>query len=203
MTWHQCGSELAQDWSDFCFKMLVLTSQRSSSSTKLTLFCGQRKAYDSISHNEQRAELLAQMDGARGDNERILFVGATNLPWALDPAFLRREFSKQLYIPLPEYDTRVKLLSLQLQQIQFQDKNHHNETIQGLAKRTDGFSGSDIKKLIQEVLQMGLRNVEAATHFRLVRTTCIWPESSIKVNFSFYRPRINSFTPAKKAIRGR
>lgn len=50
--------------------------------------CEQRKATNSISHNEQRAELLAQMDGAKEDNGGILFVGATNLPWALDLAFL-------------------------------------------------------------------------------------------------------------------
>lgn len=132
--------------------------------------CGQRRAFDSVSHSEQKAELLAQMDGARADNKDVLFIGATNLPWVLDPAFLRR-FTKQLYIPLPDYDTRVQLLSIRFEEIVFVSEAQRNELLQDYAKRTDGFSGSDIKRLIQEILQIRLRKVEAATHFRFVRTS--------------------------------
>lgn len=169
------ASDLTSMWIGTSARLVRLMFQDARAQKPAIIFfdevdaiCGQRKATDSISHNEQKAELLAQMDGARFDNEGILFVGATNLPWALDPAFLRR-FPKQLYIPLPDYETRVELLAIQLRETGFYGETDRNLTLQDLAKWTDGFSGSDIKKLVQEVLRTGLRKVEAATHFRLVR----------------------------------
>ena len=39
----------------------------------------------------------------------ILVLGATNLPWALDPA-VRRRLEKRVYISLPEKEARAHLL---------------------------------------------------------------------------------------------
>src|SRR5437764_1657379 len=72
----------------------------------------------------------------------ILFMGATNVPWQLDPAVLRPgRFDDKVYIPLPDLPARRKLLDLYMknrplaQGIDFDD----------LAVRLDGFSGADIK----------------------------------------------------------
>jgi len=48
-----------------------------------------------------KTEFLVQMQGVGNNNEGILVLGATNLPWALDPA-IRRRFEKRIYIPLPD-----------------------------------------------------------------------------------------------------
>lgn len=49
------------------------------------------------------------MDGVGNDSQnRLLVLGATNLPWELDPA-IRRRFERRIYIPLPEYETRYSL----------------------------------------------------------------------------------------------
>src|ERR1700733_15079293 len=48
-----------------------------------------------------KSELLVQMDGVGKDTGGVLLVGATNLPWSLDPA-LRRRFQKKIHIPLPD-----------------------------------------------------------------------------------------------------
>jgi len=41
------------------------------------------------------------MQGVGNDNDGILVLGATNVPWELDPA-IRRRFERRIYIPLPE-----------------------------------------------------------------------------------------------------
>jgi vacuolar protein-sorting-associated protein 4 len=43
------------------------------------------------------------MEGADGggSNDSVFLLCATNCPWELDSAFLRR-FQKHIYIPLPE-----------------------------------------------------------------------------------------------------
>jgi len=53
------------------------------------------------------------MQGVGKDDEGILVLGATNIPWDLDPA-VRRRFQKKIYIPLPEMVARVVLFKLQL-----------------------------------------------------------------------------------------
>ena len=45
------------------------------------------------------------------DDKGILVLGATNIPWGLDPA-IRRRFEKRIYIPLPEQNAREYLLRM-------------------------------------------------------------------------------------------
>lgn len=48
------------------------------------------------------------MDGV-GKQGKLLVLGATNLPWELDPA-IRRRFERRIYIPLPDYESRYYLI---------------------------------------------------------------------------------------------
>jgi vacuolar protein-sorting-associated protein 4 len=52
-----------------------------------------------------KTEFLVQMQGVGHDDTGVLVLGATNLPWALDPA-IRRRFERRIYISLPEYEAR-------------------------------------------------------------------------------------------------
>jgi vacuolar protein-sorting-associated protein 4 len=49
------------------------------------------------------------MDGVGAESTGILVLGATNLPWALDPA-IRRRFERRIYISLPDESTRKGLV---------------------------------------------------------------------------------------------
>jgi SpoVK/Ycf46/Vps4 family AAA+-type ATPase len=62
-----------------------------------------------------KTEFLVQMDGVgKADpSKQILVLGATNIPWELDPA-IRRRFEKRVYIPLPEPHARAAMFRLHL-----------------------------------------------------------------------------------------
>ncbi|CAG2067409.1 unnamed protein product, partial [Timema podura] len=62
----------------------------------------QRSDSEHESSRRIKTEFLVQLDGAAtGEEERILFIGATNRPQELDEA-ARRRLVKKLYIPLPD-----------------------------------------------------------------------------------------------------
>jgi transitional endoplasmic reticulum ATPase len=74
----------------------------------------------------------------------ILFMGATNVPWQLDPAVLRPgRFDEKVYIPLPDLPARRKMLDIYLSKRPLAD----DVDLDGLARRLDGYSGADIKYL--------------------------------------------------------
>ncbi|MDD4930624.1 MAG: AAA family ATPase [Candidatus Colwellbacteria bacterium] len=52
--------------------------------------------------------LLQKMDGMKSE-DNVIIMGATNLPWDLDPAFVRR-FSASVFVDLPDFLARVDLL---------------------------------------------------------------------------------------------
>lgn len=88
------------------------------------------------------------LQGMEGFDEKavspILFMGATNVPWQLDPAVLRPgRFDEKVYIPLPDLPARVKMLEMYLSHRPVAEDIQLDE----LARQLDGYSGADIKYL--------------------------------------------------------
>lgn len=52
--------------------------------------CGTRGEGESEASRRIKTEFLIQMQGATNDGAGLLVLGATNIPWALDPAIKRR-----------------------------------------------------------------------------------------------------------------
>jgi len=74
----------------------------------------------------------------------VLLMGATNVPWQLDPAILRPgRFDEKVYIPLPDVPARRKMLDIYLGKRPVAD----DVDLDALAQRLDGYSGADIKYL--------------------------------------------------------
>jgi transitional endoplasmic reticulum ATPase len=74
----------------------------------------------------------------------ILLMGATNVPWQLDPAILRPgRFDEKVYIPLPDSSARRHMLDMYLGKRPVAD----DIDLDILATKLDGYSGADIKYL--------------------------------------------------------
>ncbi len=111
-----------------------------------------------------KTEFLIQMQGVGNDDEGILVLGATNIPWALDPA-VRRRFQKKIYISLPELDARKVMFDLNLKGTA---NTLTEEQVEDLAARTDGFSGSDISTLTQDAIFEPVRKCQTAEFFKKI-----------------------------------
>ncbi|KAK2420515.1 P-loop containing nucleoside triphosphate hydrolase superfamily protein [Trifolium repens] len=77
-----------------------------------------------------------------GPNEQILVLAATNRPFDLDEAIIRR-FERRIMVSLPSVENREMILKTLL------SKEKHDEKLdfKELATMTEGFSGSDLKNL--------------------------------------------------------
>ncbi|KAL0321367.1 UNVERIFIED_CONTAM: Katanin p60 ATPase-containing subunit A-like 2 [Sesamum radiatum] len=97
-----------------------------------------------------KTELLIQMDGLTKTNELVFVLAATNLPWELDAAMLRR-LEKRILVPLPEPEARRAMFEelLPSEEIPYDL----------LVERTEGFSGSDIRLLCKEAAMQPLRRL--------------------------------------------
>ena len=123
-----------------------------------------------------KAELLVQMDGASsassaganakaGDTSKtlVMVMGATNRPWDLDEALLRR-FEKRIYIPLPNEVGRKQMFYLNTKKIEI-DKNIDTKELVSLTK---GYSGADISNVCRDAALMPLRRELKANKNRSV-----------------------------------
>lgn len=99
-----------------------------------------------------KTEFLIQFDGlptGNSENERIVVMAATNRPQELDEAALRR-FPKRVYVTLPDFETRISLLSSLLQK---QNSPLSGDELKTLARLTEGYSGSDLTALARGAIE--------------------------------------------------
>lgn len=103
-------------------------------------------------------QFLHEMDGLV-KNRRIFVVGATNRRDMLDPALLRGgRLSREIEIPLPDLPARRALFALSTQGAKLAD----DVDMEDLAVLTEGYSGANIKAVVNEAgLQALIRLSEA------------------------------------------
>ncbi|KAI5063446.1 hypothetical protein GOP47_0022306 [Adiantum capillus-veneris] len=111
-------------------------------------------------------EFMAHWDGLRSKGgERILVLAATNRPFDLDDAIIRR-FERRIMVDLPNKENREKILNAILSKEAVSDDLDTAE----LANMTEGYSGSDLKNLctvaayrpIRELLKKEMKNGNAS-----------------------------------------
>ena len=99
-------------------------------------------------------QLLVEMDGFDG-MEGIIVIAATNRPDVLDPALLRPgRFDRHVTIPLPDVKGREEILNIHAKKVLMVE----GVEMSIIARGTPGFSGADLKNLINEAALGGARN---------------------------------------------
>ncbi|KAL9258939.1 Outer mitochondrial transmembrane helix translocase-like protein [Drosera capensis] len=137
-------------------------------------------SYEHEATRRMRNEFMAAWDGLRSkDNQRILILGATNRPFDLDDAVIRRLprsiflvkhlidihgapgsqaiVTLWIYVDLPDAENRMKILQVLLAHENLETGFQFDQ----LANKTEGYSGSDLKNLciaaayrpVQELLE--------------------------------------------------
>lgn len=127
---------------------------------------------------------LSEMDGFAKNNAGVLLIGATNVPWSIDPAFQRPgRFDRVMFVPPPDLEARKVILDKAVQNRPTEDGLH----IAALARQTSGFSGADLSNLIEsavdeaideslsrgEEVSLGQRHLDAAKS-EVRATTAEW-----------------------------
>ncbi|VFQ82923.1 unnamed protein product [Cuscuta campestris] len=124
--------------------------------------CGQRgEGNESEASRRIKTELLVQMQGVGHNDDKVLVLAATNTPYALDQA-IRRRFDKRIYIPLPDLKARQHMFKVHLGDT---PHNLSEGDFEDLARKTEGFSGSDISVCVKDVLFEPVRKTQDAMFF--------------------------------------
>lgn len=103
-----------------------------------------------------KTELLVQMDGLARSEELVFVLAATNLPWELDQAMLRR-LEKRILVDLPCLEARTDILTAALS-----DRISQEVQLCKVAGEMAGYSGSDVMLVAKEAAMRPLRRLMAA-----------------------------------------
>lgn len=104
------------------------------------------KRRDSGSTVMQRVvpQILMELEGFEKKQGALMFIGATNEPWSLDPAVMRPgRFDEKIYVPLPDLPARAKMLELNLKGKPLAA----DIKLEELAQLVEGYSGADIRNI--------------------------------------------------------
>ncbi len=120
---------------------------------EVDVFLSARSSGDHGATTTLKGEFMAQWDGLVTDHSApVLVLGATNRPYDIDPAFLRR-MPRQILFDLPGEEERRAILTLLLQDIPLADPG----LIAYAAAATADYSGSDLKELCKAAAMQPLR----------------------------------------------
>ncbi|MDC8015691.1 ATP-binding protein [Tahibacter soli] len=110
---------------------------------------GKREHTREATSSKLISQFLAELDGFGQNNQGVLILGATNVPWAVDPAFRRPgRFDRVLFVPPPDQAAREDILKGLLR-----DRPTHGQIdVAGLARATSSFSGADLRHLVESAI---------------------------------------------------
>ena len=98
-----------------------------------------------------RSQFLAELSGSVEDNDGVLVLASTAAPWAVDSALVAA-FDATHFVAPPTAAERGAIL-----EILMKDKPFEGVDLAALVHRTEGFSCSDLKRVVQSAVESRLR----------------------------------------------
>ncbi|XP_076896445.1 protein SUPPRESSOR OF K(+) TRANSPORT GROWTH DEFECT 1-like [Bidens hawaiensis] len=105
--------------------------------------------------------ILSQMKAAGTHDGKVLVLAAPHTPYSIDQD-IRRRFDKCIYIPLLDSNARKHIFKVHLGDT---PNNLTESEFESLARKTEGFSGSDIDVCVKDVLFEPIRKTQDAMFF--------------------------------------
>jgi cell division protease FtsH len=134
-------------------------------------------------------QILVEMDGFT-PNDHVIVIGATNRPDMLDSALVRPgRFDRTVVLSLPNLEERRSIIELHMKGKPFTK----DVKIEGIAKRTVGFSGADLANMLNEAAILAAREDKKAIDTKDLE------EAATKVKLGPQRKRLQSEEDRKLA----
>lgn len=121
-------------------------------------------------------QLLSEIEGIDSNTDKLLIIGATNMPWDVDAAFKRPgRFDKTVFVPPPDETARIEIFKLKLDEKPVEAIDYET-----LAKLTELYSGADIENVVEvatenvinEILLSGIeRNITMKDLVEAIKST--------------------------------
>ncbi|XP_054600167.1 katanin p60 ATPase-containing subunit A-like 2 isoform X2 [Nothobranchius furzeri] len=107
-----------------------------------------------------KTELLVQMDGLARSDDLVFVLAASNLPWELDHAMLRR-LEKRILVNLPSSPARQAMTSHWLPPLSYIGGVELRTELdyKTLADEMEGYSGSDVRLVCKEAAMRPVRRI--------------------------------------------
>lgn len=120
---------------------------------------GKRQYSREAASSKLVSQFLSEMDGFARNNEGVLLLGSTNVPWALDSAFRRPgRFDRVVFVPPPDEAARTEILRILLAG----RPSAPDVRPDLLAKGTSTFSGADLSHLVETASDAAIQESIAA-----------------------------------------
>lgn len=166
------ASSLASKWRGESEKLVRILFEMARFYAPSTVFidevdsvASKRGGGDHESSKKMKTEFFIQMDGVSSEAasepdeenkdealKNVMVLAATNRPWDLDEAMIRR-LEKRIYVPLPKEKGRRVLFDINLKNT----KLCKNIDWDSLVEKTKGYSGADINNVCREAALMPMR----------------------------------------------
>lgn len=151
---------LASKWKGDSEKLVRILFDMARYYTPTTIFIdeidsllSERSSTEHESSRKVKTQFFTEIDGLTtnmsDDKEKeipkVFLLAATNRPWDLDDAIMRR-LTKRIYIPLPNPDSRRKLFEIKLRSINLSKDVDFDYLVQ----HTDRYNSDDIESVCRE-----------------------------------------------------
>uniref|UniRef100_A0A8C9PDW4 Katanin catalytic subunit A1 like 2 n=1 Tax=Spermophilus dauricus TaxID=99837 RepID=A0A8C9PDW4_SPEDA len=150
-----------------------------------------------------KTELLVQMDGLARSEDLVFVLAASNLPWELDCAMLRR-LEKRILVDLPSREARQAMIHHWLPPVSKSRalELHTELEYSKLSQETEGYSGSDIKLVCREAAMRPVRKIfsilenhhSESTHFPGIQLETVTTADFLDV-LAHTKPSAKNLTP--------